>query len=83
MTLHVKNEEILHAVENTAKRMKVNWVGHILCGDCLIKHVIEGKIEGRIGVTRIRRRRRCKQVLDDLEEIIFGNLKEHTLDRTL
>jgi hypothetical protein len=47
--------------------MKVNWVDHIMIRDCLLKHVIEGKIE----VTR-RRRRRRKQMLDDLEEIIFG-----------
>jgi hypothetical protein len=51
--------------------MKVNWDDHIMSRDCLLKHVIEGKIEGRIEVTR-KQRRRCKQILDDLEEIIFG-----------
>jgi hypothetical protein len=34
---------------------------------CLLKHVIEGKIEGRIEVTG-RRERRSKQLLDDLKE---------------
>jgi hypothetical protein len=34
--------------------------------NCLLKHVIEGKIQGRIEVTETRKR--CKQVLDDLEE---------------
>jgi hypothetical protein len=34
---------------------------------CLLKEVIERKIEGRIEVTR-RRGRRVKQLLDDLEE---------------
>jgi hypothetical protein len=38
-----------------------------LCRNCLLKHVIEGKIEGRIEVTGKRRRRR-KQLLEDLEE---------------
>jgi hypothetical protein len=28
-------------------RRKANWVGHILRGNCLIKHVTEGKLEGR------------------------------------
>jgi len=43
-----------------------NWFGHILRRDCLLKHIIEGKIEGRKGVTG-RRGRRRKQLLDDLK----------------
>jgi hypothetical protein len=35
--------------------------------NCLLKHVIEGKIKGRIEVMG-RRGRRCKQLLDDLKE---------------
>jgi hypothetical protein len=34
------------------KRRKAVWIGHILLGNCLQKHVIEGKIGGRIEVTR-------------------------------
>jgi len=30
------------------KRRKVNWICHILCRNCVIKHPIEGKIEGII-----------------------------------
>jgi hypothetical protein len=26
------------------KRMKANWIGHILPGNCLLKHFIETKI---------------------------------------
>jgi hypothetical protein len=29
----------------TIKRSKVNWIGHILNTNCLLKHIIEGKIE--------------------------------------
>jgi len=53
-TDHVKNEEVLHRVKgkrnilHTVKIRKANWVGHILCRNCFIKHVIEGKINGRI-----------------------------------
>jgi hypothetical protein len=32
---------------HTIKRM-ANWIGHILCRNCLLKQVIEGVIEGRI-----------------------------------
>jgi hypothetical protein len=32
----------------TIKRRKANWISHILHGNCLLKHVVEGKIEGRI-----------------------------------
>jgi hypothetical protein len=52
---------ILH----TIKRRKVNCMGHMLLRNCLLKHVIEGKIEGRTLVTG-RGGRSCKQLLDDL-----------------
>jgi len=31
----------------TVKRRDVNWIGHIWRRNCLLKHVIEGNIEGR------------------------------------
>jgi hypothetical protein len=47
------------------------------------KHVIEGKIGGRIEVTG-RRGRKHKQVLDDLKEKRkYWKLKEEALDRTM
>jgi hypothetical protein len=42
----------------TIKRKKANWIGHIFRTNCHLKHVFEGKIEGRIEVTGRRRRRR-------------------------
>jgi hypothetical protein len=84
----VRNEEVLHRVKeernivHTIKRRKANWIGHILRGNCLLKHVIEGKLEGRIEVTE-RRGRRRKQLLDDLKEKIrYWKLKEEALGRT-
>jgi hypothetical protein len=53
----VGNEEVLHRVReeryilHTIKRRKANWIAHILCRNCLLNHVIEGKIEGRVQVT--------------------------------
>jgi hypothetical protein len=73
-TDRVRNEEVLRRVKeernilHTIRRRKANRFGHILCRDCLLKHVIEGKIEGRIQVTG-RRGRKCKQLLDDLKEM--------------
>ena len=64
----VRNE-VLHRVKeeshilHTVKGRKANWIGHILRRNCLLKHVIGGKIEGRIEVTG-RRGRRRKQLLD-------------------
>jgi hypothetical protein len=69
----VRNEEVLHRVKeernivHTIKRRKANWIGHILRRNCLLKHVTEGKIEGRIEVTRGRGRRR-KQLVNDIKE---------------
>jgi hypothetical protein len=51
-------------VLNTIKRKKAKWLLHILRRNCLLKHVIEGEIEGRIEVTG-KRERRCKQLLVD------------------
>jgi hypothetical protein len=76
--LHRVKEErnIVHAI----KRRKANWIGHILHRNCLLKRVIEGKLEGRTG----RRGRRRKQRLDDLKEKRrYWKLKEEALDRTL
>ena len=70
---HARIEEVLRRVREdrnfleTIKRRKANWIGHIVRRNCLLKHVIEGEIEGRIEVTR-RYGRRRKQLLDDLEE---------------
>jgi hypothetical protein len=50
--------------------------------NCLLKHVIKGKIEGKIEVTESGERR-CNKLLDGLKEIGYGKLKEETLDYTL
>ena len=88
-TDHVKNEYILYGVKgernivHTVNRGKGNWIGHILCRNCLLKRVIERKIEGRIEMTG-RRGRRSKQLLDDLKEKRGKwKLKEEALDRRL
>jgi hypothetical protein len=80
LTDRVRNEEVLHRVKeeknivHTIKRRKANWIGHILRRNCLLKHVIEGKLEGRIQVSG-RRGRRHKQLVDELK-----NLEEEALD---
>jgi len=62
---------------------KANWIGHILCSICLLKHVIEGTVERRIQVTG-RRGRRRKQLLNDIKETRgYCKLKEEALYRTL
>jgi hypothetical protein len=72
-TDRVRHEEVLHRVKeernilHKIKRRKANCIGHILRRNCLLKHVIEGKLEGRVEMTGIRGRR-CKQLLDDLKE---------------
>jgi hypothetical protein len=40
---------------------KVNWIGHILHRNCLLKHITEGKLQGRREMMG-RQRRRCKQI---------------------
>jgi len=85
---HVRNEEVLQRVKEEWNvlqtiRRRANWIGHILHRNCLLKHVIEGKIEGRIEVTG-RWGRRHKQLLNERKEKRgYRKLKEEALDRTL
>jgi hypothetical protein len=80
----VRNEEMLPRVKEERKilqtnRRKDNWIGHILCRNCFLKHVIERKIEGRIEVLG-RRGIRRKQLLDSLKEKTgYWKLKEEVL----
>ena len=90
-TDHVRNEEVLLRVNeqrnilHEIRKREANWIGHILRRNCLLQHVIEGKIKGQIEVTR-RRGRRRKKLLDDLKERDrrgYCQLKEEALDRTM
>ena len=57
MTDLVRIEEVLHRVMvernvlQKLKRRKANRIGHTLRRNCILKPIIEGKIEGRIEVT--------------------------------
>jgi hypothetical protein len=82
----VRNEEVLLRVNEQRNilheiiKRKANSIGHILCRNCLLKQVIEGKIKGEMEVTR-RRGRRYKKILDDLKERrVCPHLKEEDLD---
>ena len=88
-TDHVRNEKVLHRVKeerniiHTVRRRKVNWICDILCRNCLLKHIIEGKIGGGIEVT-VRQGERRTQLLDDLKEKTgYCKLKVAVLSRTL
>jgi hypothetical protein len=81
----LNNEAVLHRVKkernilHTIRRRKANWIGHILRRNCLLSHIIEGKIIGAR-----KRGRRSKQLLDDLKEARrYWKLEEEAQDRTL
>jgi hypothetical protein len=83
----VRKEGVFHRAkeeENNLHTIKKeqNWIGHVLCRNCLLKHVAERKKERRMAVTRIRRRRR-KYLRDDLKETrSYWKLKVEALDHT-
>jgi phosphatidylserine/phosphatidylglycerophosphate/cardiolipin synthase-like enzyme len=62
-----EKRNILHTVQRTKERRKANWIGHISRRNCLLKHVVAGKIDGKVEVMG-RRRRRPEQLLNDLKE---------------
>jgi hypothetical protein len=81
----VRNEDVLLRVNeqrnilHEIRKRKANWIGHILCRNCLLKQVIEGKIKGEMEVTR-----RLKKLLDELKDRTgYSHLKEEALDRTM
>ena len=55
-TDHVRNKEVLQRVKekrnilHTIQGRKANWIVNILRSNCLLKHIIEGKLEGGIEV---------------------------------
>jgi hypothetical protein len=60
---------------HTMNRRKANWICHILLRNCLLRHFIEGKIEGTGGGGR-----RGRQLLNDLKEKRrYLNLQEEAL----
>ena len=88
-TDHVRNEDVLLRVKeqrnilHEIRKRKAILIGHILRRNCLLKRVIEGKIQGGIEVTG-RRGRRRRKLLDDFKERRgYSHLKEEALDRTM
>jgi hypothetical protein len=73
---YVENRRGISYVENK-KEDYLDWSR----GNCLLKRVIEGKVEGRIEVSR-RRGRRRKELLGELQERKgYRRLKDGALDR--
>jgi hypothetical protein len=85
----VRNEEALLRVTEQRNilleisKWKANWIGHILCRNCLLQQDIEGKIKGVIEVTGRRGRRRRKLLVDLKERRGDSHLKEESLDRSM
>jgi hypothetical protein len=85
-TDHVRNEEVIHTLKqkrnvlHTTKRRKANWIGHILCRNCPLKHISDKNI-GRGTKAMVIQGRKHKQPPDKLKEMT-GNwkLKEEALD---
>jgi hypothetical protein len=75
-----EQRNILHEI----RKRKANWIGHILCRNCLQQRVIKGKIQGGgIEVTG-RQGRRRRKLLDNLKERRgYSHLNEEALDRTI
>ena len=71
----LKNEEVIHKINkernalHKTNRRKDNCFGHFLRRNCLVKDLIEGRIEGKRG-----RGRRRKPLLDELKKNGRGNL---------
>jgi hypothetical protein len=71
LTDHVRNEEVLLTLKeqrnilNEISKRKANWIGHVLCRNCLLRQATKGNTKGGIEVKgRLGRRR--MQLLDVL-----------------
>jgi hypothetical protein len=91
-TAHVRNEALRRVKEqrnilHEISKRKANWIGHILCRNCFLQQVIEGKIKGGIEVTR-RRGRRRRKLLDGFKEMsgyshLGGSCRSHYVESWL
>jgi hypothetical protein len=57
-----EDKDILHAIKGST----AICIGHILCRNCLLRHVVEGKNDGRMGLKG--RERISKHLLNGLKE---------------
>jgi hypothetical protein len=85
-TNRVRTEEVLRTVKeernvlHTIKRREANWIGYILRMNCLLQHIIEGKI----GDIEVMRRNGRRLLLVNLKETRgYRTLKQDALDRTI
>jgi hypothetical protein len=88
-TDHVRNEDVLLRVKeqknilHEIRKLKANWIGHILRRNCILQRVTEGKIQGGIELTG-RQGRRRRKLLDDFKERRgYSHLKQEVPDRTM
>ena len=86
---HVTKEEVLlrvkehRNIQHEIIKRKAKWIGHILCRNCLLRRVIEGKIKEGIVVT-VRRGTKRRTLQDDLKERRgYSHFKEEALYRTV
>jgi hypothetical protein len=62
-TDRVRNEEVLLTVKEQRNilqeisKREANWIGHILCRNCLLQRVIEGKVKGGVRSDRKTRKK--------------------------
>jgi hypothetical protein len=74
LVINAEELQIVKWDRNVVKNEK-----EILHGNCLLKRIIEGKIQGRLYVMG-RQRRRCKKKMDDCKGIrSYCELKEEAL----
>jgi hypothetical protein len=72
-TDHLRYEKVLLTVKeqrnilHEISKRKANWIGNILCRNCLLRQVIKGKIKGGREVAG-RRGRRHRKLLDVLKK---------------
>ena len=76
------NEDVLKQVAESRKLLQVvinrkkNWIGHVVRHDCLLRDVIEGRMEGK----RCRGRPRMGMI-DELKEKSYDSMKRRAEDR--
>jgi hypothetical protein len=81
----VRNEEVKEwNILQTIKRRKAKWIGHILRTNCHLKHVTEGKKEGRTTVAGRRERgNKMASKTGEILGIVLGRTRSHSVDDSL
>ena len=86
---HITNDEVLRRVDEkrslmqTVRMRQMNWIGHVLRGNCLLRTVLEGRLQRKHRRGRPRKKMLDWMLKEDNAARSYSRLKREAQDRDL